>query len=299
MPVLYEHWRPDLNECFYVGVSWAQENTRPYDMENRNYRHINVQAELREKNIKVEIRVQSFPNFTKEKLENLEILMIAHWRQYIGDRLTNIHPGGGGILVDWDEEMRQRQRDKKIADFESPKGDAIREAIRQANIRRFSSQEARDHQSKKATEQFSCPKAREHHSLQRKKFYETPEGQRSLQIFIKKTAQYFSLPGTLAERGRRISEVLGTLEARAANSYRKKIFYQSEEGINLRSKQKQMKTGELNPSAKISEKIAQQILNFVGTHAACARHFNLSRGIVYNIRTRKTWRHLKPTTGGK
>ena len=295
MPVLYEHWRTDLNECFYVGISWVKDDARPYDMSARNYRHLNVQAELKEKNITPEIRVYSFPDITKDKLENIEVLMIAHWRSYIGDRLTNIHPGGGGILVDWDDEMRQRQRDIRIAAFEGPNGEALRESIRQGNTKRFSSQEARDHQSKKATEQFSCQKAREHHSLQRKKFYQTPEGQKSRQITDRKTAEHFSIPENLAARGERISEVVGTPEARAASSYRKLQFYQTDEGMNARQKQAEAKKGALNPSSKVSEKIAQEILDFVGTHAACVRHFNISRGIVYGIRTRATWRHLSPT----
>jgi hypothetical protein len=107
MPVLYEHWRPDTNECFYIGISWAMEETRPYEMKDRNYRHFEVQKELYSKNMAVEVRVQKFESIEKEKLQNIEILMIAHWRQYIGKKLTNIHKGGflpGGF--EWDDEMR-------------------------------------------------------------------------------------------------------------------------------------------------------------------------------------------------
>ena len=38
--------------------------------------------------------------------------MIAHWRQYIGSRLTNLTLGGEGVFVTWDEELKNAQRKK-------------------------------------------------------------------------------------------------------------------------------------------------------------------------------------------
>lgn len=112
MGVLYEHWRPDLNECFYVGISWGQEETRPWQMSKRNCRHRDVQKELNKKGLKVEVRVQEFLNISRERLCNLEKLMIAHWRQYIENRLTNLTLGGEGVFVTWDEELKNAQGKK-------------------------------------------------------------------------------------------------------------------------------------------------------------------------------------------
>jgi hypothetical protein len=93
MGVLYEHWRPDLNECFYVGISWANEETRPWDMNDRSSRHISVQEELCRNGLATEVRIQA-ENLDKDELCELEKLQILYWKNLIGDRLKNTHPGG-------------------------------------------------------------------------------------------------------------------------------------------------------------------------------------------------------------
>jgi hypothetical protein len=137
MPVLYEHWRPDLNECFYIGISWAMEETRPYDMDNRNYRHFKVQDELSEQNLVPEVRIQSFPNITEEKLKDLERTYIAYMRSHIGDRLTNIHPGGDlNLGYEWTEYLKTKMSETKKDFHASPEGEKWREeqSIRRQNF---------------------------------------------------------------------------------------------------------------------------------------------------------------------
>ena len=110
MGVLYEHWRTDLNECFYVGVSWADEDNRPYDMEKRHPDHIAMQKEILEKGFAVEVRIQAKADWlTREVLCEIEPLQIKYWKDLIGDRLVNIAKGGEGVHVDWTEERRKRQ----------------------------------------------------------------------------------------------------------------------------------------------------------------------------------------------
>lgn len=113
MGVLYEHWRTDTNECFYVGISWANENTRPHDLTPRNPYHGNIVAKLKENNFEVDVRIQAW-DLNKEELCELEIMQIAYWRDLIGNRLTNISQGGEG-LREWTEEMKQSARDTSLS----------------------------------------------------------------------------------------------------------------------------------------------------------------------------------------
>jgi len=96
MGVLYEHWRLDINECFYIGKSMAKDPyARAHDLSPRNKDHKRIVEELKDIDL-IEIRVSNFPNITKISLNNLEKLTIAHWKMYVGSRLTNKTRGGDG-----------------------------------------------------------------------------------------------------------------------------------------------------------------------------------------------------------
>jgi hypothetical protein len=51
--------------------------------------------------------------------------------------------------------------------------------------------------------------------------------------------------------------------------------------------------GAKNPRAKISEELAQAVLDFDGTHAEAARNFDLPYGYTVDIRTGVSWKYLK------
>lgn len=116
MGVLYEHWRMDTNECFYVGISWAQEDTRPYDLSPRNPFYGNVVSKIGTD--MVDVRIQA-DGLTKDELCELETLQIAYWRDFIGDRLTNIAQGGEGLIV-WTDDLRAQQRKKSSELWDDP-----------------------------------------------------------------------------------------------------------------------------------------------------------------------------------
>jgi len=112
VPVLYEHWRPDLNECFYVGISRANPEDRPYDMNNRNPDHISMQREIAEKGFEVEVKIQAEADWlTKEVLCEIEPFQIKYWRELIGDRLINKCPGGSPGVI-WTDEMHEKKQQK-------------------------------------------------------------------------------------------------------------------------------------------------------------------------------------------
>lgn len=120
MGVIYEHWRPDLNECFYIGISWSAEDVRPYNMRHRNEKHLAVQRELNNLGLSPEVRVHEFKEIPLDCLGNLETLMIAHWRAHIGDRLTNITPGG--VNWNWTDELKKLHSEKSIAFYKTEQG---------------------------------------------------------------------------------------------------------------------------------------------------------------------------------
>ena len=115
MGVLYEHWRLDTNECFYVGkASGKKPYARAYNLNRPNKHHRSIVKKLRPLGL-IEVRTVEFPGINKKSLSNLEILMIAHWRLYIGDRLSNGTAGGEGASPGDDNFMKKPEIVAKIS----------------------------------------------------------------------------------------------------------------------------------------------------------------------------------------
>jgi hypothetical protein len=116
MGLIYEHWRLDTNECFYIGKA---DGKNPYKRANnlspRNPHHGHIVRNLKPLGL-IEVRTGEFPGIKKAALNNLERLCIAHWRMYIGDRLTNQTDGGDGQSSEWAKEFFARPdiQEKKI-----------------------------------------------------------------------------------------------------------------------------------------------------------------------------------------
>jgi hypothetical protein len=69
----------------------------------------------------------------------------------------------------------------------------------------------------------------------------------------------------------------------------------SKRSEEFKNKMSLVTSGSKNPRAKISEELAQSVLDFNGTHADAARNFNLPYSYVVDIRTGRSWKHLKPS----
>jgi hypothetical protein len=148
--VLYEHWRTDLNECFYVGISWSQEDTRPYDLSPRNPFHEHVVSKVIKSGFKVETRIQASADWlTKEILGEVEKLQIKYWRELIGDRLTNISLGGeGGVPFNYEDGSYERFCEAvKLGHSKRSQ-----ERKKLATIKRFKTLNSRSEEEKKKTE---------------------------------------------------------------------------------------------------------------------------------------------------
>lgn len=101
---LYEHWRTDKNECFYVGKGYRD---RAYNLKYRSKYHMNVQAKLERSGHKVEVRILK-SGLTEIVALTLEVRRIAFWRA-MGAELVNITAGGAGTAGIIHSEERKRQ----------------------------------------------------------------------------------------------------------------------------------------------------------------------------------------------
>ena len=90
---VYEHWRMDRDECFYVGKG---HGTRAYKMQGRNGHHKAIVAKMNRIGSSVEIRIVA-DGLTEKEAFNLEINRIAFWMKNGAD-LANFTKGGTGTV---------------------------------------------------------------------------------------------------------------------------------------------------------------------------------------------------------
>lgn len=88
---VYEHWRLDRDECFYVGKGTRY---RAYEMCSRNPHHKAVMAKLARIGSAAEVRIVR-TGLSEEEAFALEVERIAFWNS-VGVDLTNMTNGGEG-----------------------------------------------------------------------------------------------------------------------------------------------------------------------------------------------------------
>lgn len=89
---VYEHWRLDRDECFYVGKG---RGGRAYSMKNRNRHHQAIVAKLIRIGSAFEVRMVA-TGLAEQEAFSLECERIKFWRD-AGVDLTNLTNGGEGI----------------------------------------------------------------------------------------------------------------------------------------------------------------------------------------------------------
>ena len=89
---IYEHWRLDRDECFYVGKG---KGLRAYKMQCRNRHHKAIQAKVSRDGSAIEVRIVASGLEESAALE-LECKRIQFWRD-MGVDLTNLTRGGDGV----------------------------------------------------------------------------------------------------------------------------------------------------------------------------------------------------------
>lgn len=111
---VYEHWRPDRDEPFYVGQGAPR---RANSMKkSRNSHHRAVQEKLAQLGMCVEVRLVA-DGLTKAGAEAIEVKRIAFWRAR-GIDLVNMNEGGHGGINPNDEvraKLSKIHKGKKIS----------------------------------------------------------------------------------------------------------------------------------------------------------------------------------------
>lgn len=116
---IYEHWRPDLDICFYVGLG---QGRRANVMYARNRRHTAVQDALAIQGMCVEVRLVS-ENLDADTAKEYEISQISFWRER-GVKLTNLTAGGDGSLnpePETREKMSAAKKGRKLPEAHKAK----------------------------------------------------------------------------------------------------------------------------------------------------------------------------------
>lgn len=88
---VYEHWRLDRDECFYVGKG---KGRRAYQMRRRNKHHLAIQEKVMREGFAVEVRIVAC-GLSEDEAFSLECERIRFWRE-AGVDLTNYTAGGEG-----------------------------------------------------------------------------------------------------------------------------------------------------------------------------------------------------------
>jgi NUMOD3 motif len=88
---VYEHWRLDINECFYVGKGHGD---RAYKKQKRNKLHVAIVDKLAREGSAYDVRIAVL-NLSEEDAFRIERERIAFWRNDGAD-LANLTSGGQG-----------------------------------------------------------------------------------------------------------------------------------------------------------------------------------------------------------
>jgi len=88
---VYEHWRTDTNQCFYVGKG---KNKRAYNLSNRNPKHKSIVKSVLRNGFAVEIKIVA-SGLSEDDAFILEVSRINFWKND-GANLANMTNGGEG-----------------------------------------------------------------------------------------------------------------------------------------------------------------------------------------------------------
>lgn len=112
---VYEHWRLDRDECFYVGKG---KGYRAYSRHSRNRFHKAICEKLQKTGFAFEVRMVA-TGLTEEQAFDLEIERIKFWRE-AGADLANATDGGEGVSgLKMSEAAREKMRLKKLGKKQS------------------------------------------------------------------------------------------------------------------------------------------------------------------------------------
>ena len=112
---VYEHWRLDRDECFYVGKG---KGGRAYKMRDRNKFHSAIVQKVQREGFGIEVKIVA-SSLTEVEAFALEKERISFWR-LSGADLANSTNGGDGVSgLKMSEEARLKMRNAKLGTKQS------------------------------------------------------------------------------------------------------------------------------------------------------------------------------------
>jgi hypothetical protein len=107
MGIVYEHWRPDTNVCFYVGASRIGES-RANDFTSRNKNHGEIVLFLKNSGQEPQAKIV-WDNLPDDVVGIYEKMRISYQKALVGKSLTNIGKGGFGfeISLEYNREIQK------------------------------------------------------------------------------------------------------------------------------------------------------------------------------------------------
>lgn len=113
---VYEHWRPDRDECFYVGKG---KGGRANKMRDRNLHHRAIVQKLSSIGMAVEVRMVA-TGLDEDTAFHIEKQRIAFWRE-AGIDLANKTDGGDGVSgLRMSEEAKAKMSAAKVGKKQDP-----------------------------------------------------------------------------------------------------------------------------------------------------------------------------------
>jgi hypothetical protein len=108
---VYEHWRPDTDQPFYVGKGTAGRAYKMGDKGNRNLHHRAIEKKLHNLGLAIEVKIIA-AGLTDDDSYDLEMDLISFWR-FAGAKLVNRTDGGDGVRNP-PQETREKMRQLRL-----------------------------------------------------------------------------------------------------------------------------------------------------------------------------------------
>jgi hypothetical protein len=302
MGLIYEHWRPDTNECFYVGASRDAMDERPY-----YYGHHNSDYDA----VVEYLSTIGMTPFTKIVWDNLgyectgafERIRIAYQRVRLGDKLTNKAPGGFLYTHVWTDAEKEALSIKmtevcntaehrfmksvvgEIAQ-NRPNVKATRAATNakpEVKAQRKASQSKPETVASKSaanTAAHARPDVKDRHREGCRRGQNTPEAllkrQAGMEDANEKRSATLALTNKLPEVQQRRSKAATEVQSRPEIKLKK--------SLKLR--------GEGNGSCKLNEKQVIEILCSKESRKILAAKYSVSTYTIWAIHTGRSWKYL-------
>jgi hypothetical protein len=246
---VYEHWRPDINQCFYVGKG---KGKRAFRFSHRKNYHGNIIRKLAALGMEPEVRFVA-----TDLVEGMAFLLekdrIAFWRRQ-GASLANLTDGGEGV-----NNPAPEVRAKMSAALRgNRRGQGKRSEEFCANVRAaLANPETRQKMSasrvgkKPALGWKASEETKAKQSASRKGRRHSPEARARMSLAKKDISPETRLKMSLAQKGRKVSPEAAA-KVSAANKGRKA-------SVETRAKMSQSRTGHKQSAETIARRVAHLV----------------------------------------